>query len=70
MLIANVFSVMQMKPRYGAVSYKGHVVNLAHNLPKIVDDCQTLQQIFQYFLKADIGSANFRLSGKEEVAVE
>ena len=38
MLIASVFSsVMQMKPRYGAVSYKGHVVNLAHNLPKIVD---------------------------------
>ena len=39
MLIAGAFPVMQvyMKPRYGTMSYKGHVVTLPHNVQKIVD---------------------------------
>ena len=34
MLIARAFPVMQvyMKPRYGTISYKGHVATLPHNL--------------------------------------
>ena len=37
MLIHRAFPVMQvyMKPRYGIISYKGHVVTLPHNVPKI-----------------------------------
>ena len=39
MLIAHAFPVMQvyLKPRYGTVSYKGHVVTLPHNVQKIAD---------------------------------
>ena len=39
MLIARVFPTMQvyMKPRYGTISYKGHVVTLPHNVQKIAD---------------------------------
>ena len=39
MLIARVFPVMQvyMKPQYGTIIYKGHVVTLPHNLQKIAD---------------------------------
>ena len=77
MLIVSVFPVMQMKPRYGAISYKGHVANLVHNLQNIADIAKHSSRSSNIsfpkgstFLKADISSANFRLSGKDEVAVE
>ena len=37
MLIATAFPVMKvyMKPQYGTISYKGHVVTLPQNLQKI-----------------------------------
>ena len=39
MLIARVFPVMQVytRPRGGQRSYKGHVLNLPHNVQKVVD---------------------------------
>ena len=39
MLIARAFPVMQvyMKPRFGTISYRGHVVTLPHNVQKIAD---------------------------------
>ena len=70
MLIVSVFPVMQMKPRYGAISYKGHVANLVHIAKQSSRSSNISFPKGSTFLKADISSANFRLSGKDEVAVE
>ena len=39
MLIARVFQMMQgyMKPRYGTITCKGHIVTLTHKVQKIAD---------------------------------
>ena len=39
MLIARAFTVMQvyLKPRFGSLSYRGHIVTLPHNVQNIVD---------------------------------
>ena len=70
MLIARAFPVMQvyLKPRYGTVCYKGHVVTLPHNVQKIADilpHCSADLPVVTFSVEGQDGkNNNFRVRRK------